>query len=132
MAKVGHKIRLVVLGTKKSQILDRDEEFVLEFAEDEELRQDFSDANELLNHFVEHALNSGDMIKSLLIDGEDYVRSAVMEKLTEYAMNAEDAYPEVSSMPFFYNADPSDVHDIVVEVASSMNSSDEGKEVDEY
>ena len=43
MSNIGHDIRLVVVGTKKSQILDVDEEFVLEFAKDEELREDFAD-----------------------------------------------------------------------------------------
>lgn len=132
MAKVGHKIRLVVLGTKKSQILDRDEEFVLEFDKDEELRHDFANANELINHFMEHSLNSGDMIKSLFIDGRDYVRDEIVETLTECSMNAEDAYPEVCSMPFFYNADPSDVYDIVVGVLSSLQNDEEDKEHDEY
>ena len=43
MSKIGHDIRLVVVGTKKSQILEYEEEFVLEFVKDEELREDFRD-----------------------------------------------------------------------------------------
>jgi hypothetical protein len=72
------------------------------------------------------------MIKSLFIDGRDYVRDEIVETLTECALNAEDAYPEVCSMPFFYNADPSDVYDIVVGVLSSLQNDEEDREYDEY
>ncbi len=132
MSNIGHDIRLVVVGTKKSQILDVDEEFVLEFAKDEELREDFADANELVDSFVETSLNRGDMIRSLVIDGSDVVRNAIIEALNKFSMSANEAFPEVFSLPFLSNADPADIFEMVTLVASSMETDVEDEDHDEY
>lgn len=132
MAIVGRNIRLVVVGTRKSQILDVDEEFVLEFTKDEELRDDFSDANELINSFVETSLYRGDMIRSLVVDGRDLVRTAVSETLVKFSMNANEAFSDVFALPFFCNADPADVFEMVTLILSSMELGTEGEDHDEY
>lgn len=132
MSNIGHDIRLVVVGTKKSQILDVDEEFVLEFAKDEELREDFADANELVDSFVETSLYRGDMIRSLVIDGSDVVRNAIIEALNKFSMSANEAFPEVFSLSFLSNADPADIFEMVTLVASSMETDVEDEDHDEY
>ena len=132
MSNIEHDIRLVVVGTKKSQILDVDEEFVLEFAKDEELREDFADANELVDSFVQTSLYRGDMIRSLVIDGSDVVRNAIVEVLNKFSMSANEAFPEVFSLPFLSNADPADIYEMMNLVASSMETDDEDEDHDEY
>lgn len=132
MSNIGHDIRLVVVGTKKSQILDVDEEFVLEFAKDEELREDFADANELVDSFIQTSLYRGDMIRSLVIDGSDVVRNAIVEALNKFSMSENDAFPEVFSLPFLNNADPADIYEMVTLVASSMETDVEDEDHDEY
>jgi hypothetical protein len=130
MSKIGRDIRLVVVGTKKSQILDADEEFVLEFVKDEELREDFSDANELINSFLETSLYRGDMIRSLVIDGNDIVQQAIIEILNRYSMNVNDAFPEVFALPFLCNADSSDIFELVTVMRSSLETEADPSEVD--
>jgi hypothetical protein len=132
MSIIGHDIRLVVVGTKKSQVLDVDEEFVLEFTKDEELREDFADANELVESFVETSLYRGDMIRSLVIDGNDVVRNVIIEVLNKFSMSANEAFPEVFSLPFFTNADPADIFEMVTLVASSMGDNIEEEDHDKY
>lgn len=132
MSKIGHDIRLVVVGTKRSQILDVNEEFVLDFTKDEELREDFADANELVNSFVETSVLRGDMIRSLVVDGRDVVRNAIIQALNECSLSADDAFPGVFSLPFLSNADPSDVSDMVNQVLSSLDTSAEDEDHDKY
>jgi glutamine synthetase type III len=132
MSRIGHDIRLVVVGTKKSQILDVDEEFVLDFTKDEDLREDFSDANDLINNFIETSVFRGDMIRSIVVDGSDLVRNAIIQALNKSSLSANDAFPEVFSLPFLSNADPSDISELVNQVLSSIETDAADEHHDEY
>ncbi len=130
MKKVGHNIRIIIVGTNKSQILDADEEFIVEFSKDEPLREDFEDINDLIDNAIQTSFYKGDIIRELEIDGNDFVRSLIIDTLQKNQMNAGDSVPELSSLPFLSNADPSDVYDMVFEVLSSLN--DDLEEPNEY
>jgi hypothetical protein len=132
MSKIGHDIRLVVVGTKRSQILDADEQFVLEFGKDEKLREDFENGSELINSFMETSYQRGDVIVSLQVDGNDLIRNAIIETLNEYAMNVDDCMSEICAMPCFSNGDPADIYELVMQVLLTLKNDSEDVDHGEY
>ncbi|MFZ3160340.1 MAG: hypothetical protein WA134_09165, partial [Rhodoferax sp.] len=79
------------MGTNKSQILDADEEFIVEFSKDEPLREDFEDINDLIDNAIQTSFYKGDIIRKLEIDGNDFVRSLIIDTLQKNQMNAGDS-----------------------------------------
>lgn len=122
MAKVGQNIRIIIQGTKRSEILDADEEFIIEYFKDEELREDFADDSDLINHCIEKSYYRGDIIRSLYINDVDFIRNTIIGTLAEFGMNVEEALPKICSMPFLTNADPSDIYEMVLNIASSKEN----------
>lgn len=113
MPVVGHDVVIKFTGTKKSLALDPGEIYTLKFSRTEKLRDDFSDVNDLLEHVLNTAFMSGDAIFELLVDGDDVVRTTVINIIHECGMDLDTALPEVCALPFLSNADPADVYEFM-------------------
>lgn len=113
MPVVGRDVVIKITGTKKSLALDPGEIHTLHFSRTEKLRDDFNDVNDLLGHILNTAFMSGDAIFELLIDGDDLVRTTVVNIINECGMDLNAALPEVCALPFLSNADPADVYELM-------------------
>ena len=48
MSAINSNVEITILGTKKSLVLDPDEEFKINFSKGEELREDLNDLDDLI------------------------------------------------------------------------------------
>lgn len=125
MSTINHDVRIVVVGTKRSQILDLDEEFVAEFKKGDELREDLTGLSDLIENTANRSLYRGDWIRSLVVDGRDLVQDIIHNCLIENNFSVDETIPDLSKHPFFANADPADLFALVCQVASSNEPDDE-------
>jgi hypothetical protein len=122
LSRISADVRIVVIGTKRSAVLENGERYVIEFKKGEPLREGLDSVQDLVENAIDTSFASGDMISSLIVDGHDMVRYAIVTELENSNMDAEEAYINVCNLPFMTNADPSDVFDLVNEVLSSIKA----------
>ena len=120
MSKINSNVEITIVGTKKSLALDPEEEFQINFSKGEELREDLHDLDDLIQNNMDTAFRNGDYIKSLFIDGVDVIKEEILQSLLSNRYSTEDVLIELSSLPQFSNADPSDLHDLI-DLISSEN-----------
>lgn len=113
MAQISSNVEIIIVGTKKSLALDPNEEFKINFNKGEELREDLYDLDDLIQNTMDTAFRNGDVIKSLIIDGVDIIKEEVLQSLVNAGYSIDEALVELSSLPQFANADPSDLYDLV-------------------
>ena len=118
MSAINSNVEITILGTKKSLVLDPDEEFKINFSKGEELREDLNDLDDLIQNTMDTAYRNGDVIKSLTIDGVDIIKGEVLQSLLNNGHSIDEALVELSSLPQFANADPSDLYDLINSVKS--------------
>lgn len=118
MSAINSNIEIIILGTKKSLALDPDEEFKINFSKGEELREDLNDLDDLIQNTMDTAYRNGDVIKSLTIDGVDIIKGEVLQSLLNNGYSIDETLVELSSLPQFANADPSDLYDLINSVKS--------------
>ena len=118
MSTINSNVEITILGTKKSLALDPDEEFKINFSKGEELREDLNDLDDLIQNTMDTAYRNGDVIKSLTIDGVDIIKGEVLQSLLNNGHSIDEALVELSSLPQFANADPSDLYDLINSVKS--------------
>ena len=118
MSTINSNVEITILGTKKSLVLDPDEEFKINFSKGEELREDLNDLDDLIQNTMDTAYRNGDVIKSLTIDGVDIIKGEVLQSLLNNGHSIDEALVELSSFPQFANADPSDLYDLINSVKS--------------
>lgn len=122
LSTVSTDVKIVVVGTKRSVVLDNGERYVIEFKKDEPLRDGLHSVQDLVENAIDTSFANGDMISSLIVGGNDLVRNAIVAELENSNMDAEEAYVNVCNFPYMSNADPSDVFDLVSEVLSSLKA----------
>jgi hypothetical protein len=122
LSRINSDVRIVVIGTKRSAVLENGERYVVEFKKGEPLRKGLDSVQDLVENAIDTSFASGDMISSLMVDGYDMVRYAIVTELENANMDSEEAYVNVCNLPFMTNADPSDVLDLVNEVLSSIKA----------
>lgn len=122
LSRISADVRIVVIGTKRSAVLENGERYVIEFKKGELLREGLDSVQDLVENAIDTSFASGDMISSLMVDGHDMVRYAIVTELENANMDSEEAYVNVCNLPFMTNADPSDVLDLVNEVLSSIKA----------
>jgi len=122
LSRISADVRIVVIGTKRSAVLENGERYVIEFKKGEPLREGLNSVQDLVENAIDTSFASGDMISSLIVDGHDMVRYAIVTELENSNMDAEEAYINVCNLPFMTNADPSDIFDLVNEVLSSIKA----------
>lgn len=113
MSTINSIVEITIMGTKKSLVLDPDEEFKINFSKGEELREDLNDLDDLIQNTMDTAYRNGDVIKSFTIDGVDIIKEEVLQSLLNNGYSAEEVLVELSSLPQFANADPSDLYDLI-------------------
>ena len=118
MSAINSNVEITILGTKKSLVLDPDEEFKINFSKGEELREDLNDLDDLIQNTMDTAYRNGDVIKSLTIDGVDIIKEEVLQSLLNNGHSIDEVLVELSSLPQFANADPSDLYDLINSVKS--------------
>jgi hypothetical protein len=118
MSAINSNVEITILGTKKSLALDPDEEFKINFSKGEELREDLNDLDDLIQNTMDTAYRNGDVIKSLTIDGVDIIKGEVLQSLLNNGYSIDETLVELSSLPQFANADPSDLYDLINSVKS--------------
>ena len=118
MSAINSNVEITILGTKKSLALDPDEEFKINFSKGEELREDLNDLDDLIQNTIDTAYGNGDVIKSLTIDGVDIIKEEVLQSLLNNGHSIDEVLVELSSLPQFANADPSDLYDLINSVKS--------------
>lgn len=118
MAQISSNVEITIMGTKKSLVLDPDEEFKINFSKGEELREDLNDLDDLIQNTMDTAYRNGDVIKSLTIDGVDIIKEEVLQSLLNNGNSIDEVLVELSSLPRFTNADPSDLYDLINSVKS--------------
>lgn len=118
MAQISSNVEITIMGTKKSLVLDPDEEFKINFSKGEELREDLNDLDDLIQNTMDTAYRNGDVIKSLTIDGVDIIKEEVLQSLLNNGNSIDEVLVELSSLPQFTNADPSDLYDLINSVKS--------------
>ncbi len=111
-------VKIIILGTKKSLVLDQDEEFEVSFKKGEPFGKDIQNVADLIENARNTAYRNGDMLKSIVVDGKDIIESTIFDLLLNNGFSVEDACIEISSLPEFANADPSDLYDLVQLIAS--------------
>ncbi len=111
-------VKIIILGTKKSLVLDQDEEFEVSFKKGESFGKDIQNVADLIENARNTAYRNGDMLKSIVVDGKDIIESTIFDLLLNNGFSVEDACIEISSLPEFANADPSDLYDLVQLIAS--------------
>jgi len=118
MSAINSNVEITILGTKKSLALDPDEEFKINLRKGEELREDLNDLDDLIQNTIDTAYRNGDVIKSLTIDGVDIIKEEVLQSLLNNGHSIDEGLVELSSLPQFANADPSDLYDLINSVKS--------------
>ncbi len=118
MSTINSNVEITILGTKKSLVLDPDEEFKINFSKGEQLREDLNDLDDLIQNTMDTAYRNGDVIKSLTIDGVDIIKGEVLQSLLNNGHSIDEVLVELSSLPQFANADPSDLYDLINSVKS--------------
>jgi hypothetical protein len=113
MAQINSNVEIIIVGTKKSLALDPDEEFKINFNKGEELREDLYDLDDLIQNTIDTAFRNGDVIKSLTIDGVDIIKEEILESLVNTGYSVDEALVDLSRLPQFANADPSDLYDLI-------------------
>ena len=113
MAQISSNVEITIVGTKKSLALDTNEEFKINFNKGEELREDLYDLDDLIQNTMDTAFRNGDVIKSLIIDGIDIIKEEILQALVNAGYSVDEALVELSSLPQFANADPSDLYDLI-------------------
>jgi hypothetical protein len=122
LSRVSTDVKIVVIGTKRSAVLDNGERYVIEFKKNEPLRDGLHSVQDLVENAIDTSFTNGDMISSLVVGGNDLVREAIVAELENSNMDTEEAYVNVCNFPYMSNADPSDVFDLVSEVRSSLKA----------
>lgn len=113
MAQISSNVEITIVGTKKSLALDPNEEFKINFNKGEELREDLYDLDDLIQNTMDTAFRNGDVIKSLIINGVDIIKEEILESLVDTGYSVDDSLVELSRLPQFANADPSDLYDLI-------------------
>ena len=118
MSTINSNVKITILGTKKSLVLDPDEEYKVNFNKGEKLREDLYDLEDLIQNTMDTAYASGDVIKSLIVDGVDIIKEEILQSLLNNGHSIDEVLVELSSLPQFANADPSDLYDLINSVKS--------------
>lgn len=118
MSTINSNVKITILGTKKSLVLDPDEEYKVNFNKGEKLREDLYDLEDLIQNTMDTAYTSGDVIKSLIVDGVDIIKEEILQSLLNNGHGIDEVLVELSSLPQFANADPSDLYDLINSVKS--------------
>ncbi len=111
-------VKIVILGTKKSLVLDPDEEFEVSFKKGEPFGKDIQNVAGLIENARNTAYRNGATLKSIIVDGEDIIESTIFDQLLDNGFSIDDTCIAISSLPEFANADSSDLYDLVQLVAS--------------
>lgn len=120
MNNTGKTIRIVVRGTKRSQILDPDEVQEIVFEPGNPFREDINDVDELFSNMISTAYMRGDCIEGFYIGEDDLIKHFIVQSLINNAMNTEEAYEELFDHPIFVNYDSDDLYQKVSVQASLM------------
>lgn len=115
-------VKIVIMGTKRSLVLDPDEEFEVSFKKGEPFGKDIQSVEGLIENARTTAFRNGDMIKSIIVDGVNIIESDIYERLVANAFSVEDTCVEISGLQEFANADTADLFDLVEMVASKNRS----------
>lgn len=121
MSTIDHNVKIVVLGTKKSEILDDKEEFEIDFTKGEPLRDDLNNLDDLINNVINTSQLRGDLVKSIIVDGVDIVKHEIIKKLEANQYLLANSLPEISALPFLINGDLSDIEALVNDICLAHN-----------
>lgn len=120
MNNTGKIIRIVIQGTKRSQILDPGEVQEVVFEPGHAFREDINDVDELFSNMISTAHMRGDCIEGFYIGEDDLMTQFISHSLVKNAMNTEEAYDELFEHPIFVNYDSDDLYQKVLVQASLM------------
>jgi hypothetical protein len=120
MNNTGKTIRIVIRGTKQSQILDPDEIQEIVFEPGDAFREGINDVDELFSNMISTAHMRGDCIEGFYIGEDDLMTQFIVHSLMENAMNIEEAHAQLSDHPIFVNYESDDIYQKVIVQASLM------------
>ena len=120
MNNTGKTIRIVIRGTKRSQILDPDEVQEVVFEPGHAFREGINDVDELFSNMISTAHMRGDCIEGFYIGEDDLMTQFIVHSLMKNAMDTEGAYEELFEHPIFVNYDSDDLYQKVIVQASLM------------
>jgi hypothetical protein len=120
MNNTGKTIRIVIRGTKQSQILDPGEVQEIVFEPGHAFREGINDVDELFSNMISTAHMRGDCIEGFYIGEDDLMKQFIVHCLTNNAMNTDEAYEELFEHPIFVNYDSDDLYQKVIVQASLM------------
>lgn len=121
MSIIDHNVKIVVQGTKKSEILDYSEEFEIDFIKGEPLRDDLNSLDDLINNVISTSQLRGDIVKSIIVDGVDLVADEIIKALQENHYLLADSITEISALPFLINGDMNDIEILVNDICLANN-----------
>lgn len=121
MSIIDHNVKIVVQGTKKSEILDYSEEFEIDFIKGEPLRDDLNNLDDLINNVISTSQLRGDIVKSIIVDGVDLVADEIIKTLQANHYLLADSLTEISALPFLINGDLSDIEILVNDICLANN-----------
>lgn len=122
MNNTGQIIKIKIIGTKNSQILDCGESSEIIFNPGDPFRKGINDLEDLFSNMVHTAYIRGDAIDAFYVGELDIIKNYIHEKLTENLMNVEDTAIELTSDPIFAHHEYSDLCEKVQLVHDSYTS----------
>lgn len=122
MNTINANVKIVIVGTKHSLILDPGEDYEITFKKGDPLREDLYDLNDLIDNTFNTAYSNGDMVKAIFIDNKNIIHDQIETSLRENNLSSDETLIELSRLPQFCNADPSDLYDIISEIAHSLSN----------
>lgn len=120
MNDTGKIIRIVIRGTKRSQILDPDEVQEVVFEPGHTFREGINDVDELFSNMISTAYMRGDCIEGFYIGEDDLMTQFIAHSLMKNAMDTEKACDELFEHPIFVNHERDDLYEKVIVQASLM------------
>lgn len=118
MSVCDSEVKIVILGTKKSLVLDPKEKFEISFEKGEPFGKDIQSVGELIENARETAYRNGDVIQAIYVDGENIIESAILDVLFNNGFSIVETLMEISVFPEFANADPADIVSLIELVAA--------------
>jgi|GEM_PF-6777190 len=107
MNNTGKTIRIVIQGTKRSQILDPGEVQEIVFEPGHAFRDGINDVDDLFSNMLSTAYMRGDCIEGFFIGEDDVVTELVRQALLENSMDIAQTFEKALTEPIFVNYDGS-------------------------
>ena len=118
MNKTGKPIKIVVRGTDRSRLLDRNEEKIVEYQPGASFEKGINTVADLFQSAVFNAMTDGDQLVVFIVSDRDLVTLLIRSELLANHLNADKTADELKREAVFSNYDQVELRERINEILS--------------